>query len=491
MMSKLLKVLFVAAEVAPYAKVGGLADVVGALPKALKGHGHDVRVEMPRYGTIDVGKYGLTDVLGNFPVSLDSQTEQVSAKSALMAGDIPVYFVENARYFSRDAVYGFPDDVERFIAFGRAALEVPKRLGWQPDIIHCNDWHTALVPYWIKTIYKDDPFYAKTATVFTIHNLAYQGIADGRYIDMARIDRGTYAAQHPELPNALNMLSMAILYADAINTVSPTYACEILTPEYGEGLDQLLSSRADRLFGILNGIDYDEFNPATDPRIPVNFDVSSIDKKVEDKYALQRECNMLVDKNVPLIGTVSRLADQKGFDLIARAVDPLMREINMQFVLLGTGEQKYHDLFHQIGERYSDRTGIFLKFDAALAQRIYAGSDMFLMPSRFEPCGLGQMISLRYGTVPVVRATGGLVDTIRDFDPRTGQGNGFVFHEYDSHALSIAIARAAESFKYPDSWRKVMKTGMEQDFSWGASATEYQELYEKALAFKQKEVARA
>ncbi|MCL5265500.1 MAG: glycogen synthase [Chloroflexi bacterium] len=489
-MDRPLKVLIASAEVAPYAKVGGLADVAGALPKALKSQGHDVRVIVPRYGLIDPGKYGLTQVLGEFPVSLDDWTEQVSVNTALLGGIVPIYFVENAKYYNRDAVYGYPDDIERFLLFCRTVLEVPKRFGWQPDVIHCNDWHTAIIPYWLRSIYKDDPFYGNTAAVFTIHNLAYQGIVDGRYLDVARIDRGVYAAQHPTMPYTLNMMSLAILYSDVINTVSPTYAQEILTPEYGEGLQQLLQSRADRLFGIINGIDYEEFNPAADPRIVANYDVLTINKKTENKFALQQECSLPVDATVPLVGTVSRLADQKGFDLIAQAIDPLMKELNMQFVVLGTGEQKYHELFRQIGEKYPNKTGIFLKFDAALAQRVYAGSDMFLMPSRFEPCGLGQMISLRYGTVPIARATGGLVDTIRDFDPRTGEGNGFLFHIYDAHALSIAVARATESFRYPDTWHKLMRTGMTQDFSWGASAKKYADLYEKALSFRRGGVAR-
>ncbi len=277
-------------------------------------------------------------------------------------------------------------------------------------------------------------------------------------------------------------MARGILFADVINTVSERYAQEILTPEYGERLDPILAQRRDCLFGILNGIDYDFWNPATDPHIAVNYDLASLDRRVENKLALQREAGLPVDAEIPLLGMVSRLADQKGFDILARALDELMR-LDLQFVLLGTGERRYHDFFAQLAEDYPDKAAVFLRFDPALARRIYAGSDMFLMPSRFEPCGLGQMIAMRYGSVPIVRNTGGLADTVEDYDPATGRGNGFVFEEYDAEALLGAVKRALGAYRRKDLWRRLMERGMRADFSWAASARKYVELYRRALEF--------
>lgn len=486
-MSKTLKVLFASAEVSPLAKVGGLADVAGALPKALAALGHDVRIIMPKYSVVNDTKFGVGQPIADFQVPMDSWQEPARLKDTRIGQQVPVYLVENDKYFGRDKVYGHPDDVERFIFFCRAIMEVPKKIGWQPDIIHCNDWHTAIVPAWLHTTYRSDPFYAHCASVFTIHNLAYQGVFGGQYLALAGIDQGTYRAQHPEAPNTLNLMSEAILYSDVINTVSRTYAEEILTPEYGERLDDVLRRRSDRLYGILNGIDYDVFDPAHDPHLSVNYDASSVDKKVENKLALQRLVNLPADPGAPLIGTIGRLADQKGFDLIAAAIDPIIQELGAQFVLLGTGEVEYHRLFEELGKRYPSKAAIFLTFDADLAQKIYAGSDMFLMPSRFEPCGLGQMISLRYGTIPIVRSTGGLADTVHDYDPRTEGGNGFSFRHYNRDALLVAVTRACENFKHKNTWQKLMLRGMSEDFSWTASASKYVDLYQAAAGFHEQE----
>jgi len=482
-MDKPLKVLFASAEVAPFAKVGGLADVAGALPKALAALGHDVRVVMPKYKAINEARFDVGPPIAGFQVSMGPWEEPAQVKNARIGQQVPVYLIENKKYFDRDQVYGHPDDVERFLFFCRAIMETPKRIGWQPDIIHCNDWHTAIVPAWLHTTYHDDPFYANCASVFTIHNLAYQGVFGDQYLALAGIDRETYRAQHSDSPNTLNLMSEAILYSDVINTVSKTYAKEILTPEYGERLDGFLRRRSDRLYGILNGIDYDVFDPAHDSHIPVNYSPSSIDRKIENKVALQRLANLQVDPDAPLIGVIGRLADQKGFDLIAAAIDPIIQDVGAQFVLLGTGEVEYHRVFQELGTRYPSRAAIFLTFDADLAQKIYAGADMFLMPSRFEPCGLGQLISLRYGTVPIVRSTGGLADTVRDYDPRTGEGNGFSFDHYNRDALLVAVTRACEDFKHKDVWRNLMLRGMSEDYSWGASASKYADLYEQAISF--------
>ncbi|MBC7223610.1 MAG: glycogen synthase [Anaerolineae bacterium] len=483
-MTEPLNILYLSAEVVPFAKTGGLADVAGSLPKAIRALGHDIRVAMPRYGRVDIGKFGLKKVLGPFPVPLDDQTKPAEIYEGRIGKDVPVYFVENRELYDRDGIYMYPDDAERFIFYCRAALEMCRHLGWKPDIIHCNDWHTAIVPNWLKTIYKDAPFFAGTATVYTIHNLAYQGIFGYRVLEIAGVDEYGFLA-HPDIADlneVVDLMARGIHFADVINTVSETYAQEILTPEYGERLDPLLRDRRHRLFGILNGIDYEVMNPATDPHIAQHYDIHSLDKRVENKKALQREAGLKEDVDVPLVGAISRLTDQKGFDLVAQVMDPMLRYLKVQFVLLGTGEQRYHEMFQDLSQRYPEQVRAFLTFNAPLAQRIYAGSDMFLMPSRFEPCGLGQMIAMRYGSVPVVRETGGLADTVKDFDPRAGTGNGFTFREYEPLALYTALVRAAETYRHADVWRRIQLAGMTADFSWAASARKYVDLYQRALS---------
>jgi starch synthase len=360
-----------------------------------------------------------------------------------------------------------------------------KELGWQPDVIHCNDWHTGIIPNWLKTIYQDDHFFADTATVFTIHNLAYQGIFGPELLEFAGLaDYGLIP--HPtddDLSRLVVLMARGILFADVINTVSEKYAQEILTPEYGERMDPILAQRQDRLFGILNGLDYEVWNPATDQDIAVNYDVASLERRVENKLDLQCEADLPVDPGVLLVGMISRLADQKGFDILAEAIDQLM-EMGLQFVLLGTGDERYHRMFANVAAKYQGQAAVFLKFDGALARRIYAGSDAFLMPSRFEPCGLGQLISMRYGTVPIVRSVGGLADVVEDYDPTTGRGNGFAFDEYSGDALLGAVKCALDAYRHKDVWRSLMERGMKADFSWGASARKYVDLYHKALEFK-------
>ena len=480
---KPLKVLVLSAEVVPFAKTGGLADVAGSLPKAIHALGHDVRVAMPRYGRIDPPRFGLKQVVPAFPVPMDKQMEEASILEGSLAPGVPVYFVENGKYYDRDGIYMYPDDAERFIFFCRSALEMLKRLNWQPDIIHCNDWHTALVPNWLKTIYKDDPFFAHTAAVYTIHNLAYQGIFGYRVLEVAGIAEFGFM-YHPamaDLTEVVDFMARGIYFADVINTVSEKYAQEVLTPEYGEKLDPLLRDRRDRLFGIQNGIDDEVLNPATDKYLAQHFDVNHLDQRVANKLALQRDAGLKENVDVPLIGIISRLADQKGFDILGDVIDHLL-DLDLQFVLLGTGDPHYHEMFTRVAQAFPGRAAVFLTFNAELAQKIYGGTDMFLMPSRFEPCGLGQMIAMRYGSVPIVRATGGLADTVKDFDPRTGEGNGFSFTAYDRWALFAAIVRALENYKYRDTWLKLQARGMSADFSWGASARKYVDLYYRALA---------
>lgn len=476
-----LKVLFLSAEVVPFAKTGGLADVAGSLPKAIHSLGHDIRLVMPRYGRIDPGKFELKQILPAFPIPMDKQTEEVSILEGQLAADIPVYFVENAKYFDRDGIYMYPDDAERFILFCRSALETTQRLGWCPDVIHCNDWHTAIVPNWLKTLYHDDPFFAHTASVYTIHNLAYQGVFGYRVLEIAGIAEYGFM-YHPEmadLAEVVDFMARGIYFADAISTVSETYAKEILTPQFGEKLDPVLRARSDRLFGILNGIDYEVNNPATDPLIAQTFDVDHLDQRAKNKAALQQEAGLQLDAAAPLLGIISRLTDQKGFDILGNVIDHLL-DLGVQIIVLGTGDPHYHEMFSRLPQTYPGRAAVFLTFNAPLAQKIYAGSDVFLMPSRFEPCGLGQMLAMRYGSVPVVRATGGLADTVKDWDPNTGMGNGFSFERYDRWALFGAIVRALENYRYHDSWKKLQINGMTSDFSWQASAKKYIDLYERA-----------
>lgn len=478
-----LKVLILAAEIVPFVKVGGLADVVGALPKALQALGHDVRLVMPRYRQVDPQRFHLATVLDAIPVNIGNFKIEVSVRQGEIGDHIPVYMIDAPRFFDRENIYGYTDDGERFILFCRAALEAIRALGWSPDIIHCNDWHTGIVPNWMHTLYRDDPFFANLATVYTIHNLAYQGIFGYRILEVAGVAaNGFLYPQIVELANVVDIMARGILFADSITTVSERYAQEILTPTFGEKLDHLLRSRRERLFGILNGIDYQEMNPATDSYIHTQFDATSLEKRAENKVALQQQAHLPVRDDVPLIGMVSRLADQKGFDLLSQIIHPLLAQGN-QLVVLGVGDQHYHEMFQNLAARYPEQVSIFLTFNTELAQRIYAGCDMFLMPSRFEPCGQGQMNAMRYGCVPIVRRVGGLADTVQEYDPRTDEGNGFTFTNYDPWEFFAAIMRATEVYRFKENWRTLQLRGMVADHSWAASAQRYVEVYRNALAF--------
>lgn len=454
-----LRVLFAAAEASPFSKVGGLADVAGALPKALTRLGHDIRLITPRHATH--GSEGDWPVVASFEVWRMGRSEQILLREANLGDRVPVYLVENGTYLGRPRVYGEPDDLERYLFFSQAALEAPKRLNWQPHVYHCNDWHTAPVTYGLRNLAWGDPFYAAIASLFTIHNLQYRG------------------------PDHLSdVMGPGIFHADLVSTVSETYAREILTPEYGEGLHLLLQLKQERLFGIVNGIDYDEFNPATDPHIPANYDATSLDKRAINKRALQERAGLPQRPEVPLFGMVSRLADQKGFDLLAQVLDPLFQELEVQFVLLGMGEEHYQRLLQEVAARYPGKACVFLAFDVDLAQLIYAGSDLFLMPSRFEPCGLGQLIALRYGSIPLVRHTGGLADTVQDCGPELDRGNGFVFESYEASTLLDTLRRATHAFQTGGAWHHLMVRAMAGDFSWEASARKYVALYRRAVELK-------
>jgi starch synthase len=476
-----LKILLVAAEVAPFAKVGGLADVAGALPKALKAMGHDVRVVMPRYGSIDVEKFGLRPIVTNLGVPLAHQPVNANVLEGRIAGEVPIYFIDNPQFFGRDGMYGFWDDDARFIYFSRAALEMLRPLDFRPDVIHVNDWHTAVIPNMLTRLYASDPFYADIATVLTIHNLAFQGVFGYGALHLADLEQwGLIKPGMPGLDDIVNLLGRGLYFSDVVNTVSNRYAEEILTPEYGEKMDPLLRVFRSKLHGIINGIDYDVFNPATDASLAANYDIGSIEKKVQNKLALQKEVGLPQDPAIPVIGLISRLYDQKGLDLIANIMWGLMR-LNLQLVVLGAGDARYEEMFRANARDNPRKVSATIGFKPVLAQHIYAGSDMFLMPSRFEPCGLGQLISLRYGTIPIVRATGGLADTIDDWNPATQTGNGFVFTAYDHWDLFAQVVRALETFRQASPWRRLQANAMSTDVSWGNSAEKYVGLYRAAM----------
>ncbi len=475
-----LRVLFIAAEGVPYVKTGGLADVVGALPKALRRMGHDVRVVLPRYSSVDPQRWKLEPILTDLAVPMDDTFEEVTVFGGRMPGDIPVYFVDAPRYFNRENLYGYTDDGERFILFCRAAIELVRRLGWTPDILHCHDWHTAIVPNWARTLYRDDPLLRDTATVFTIHNLAFQGIFGYRILEVAGVaEQGFLYPAVVELANVVDLMGRGILFADVVSTVSPRYAQEILTPEFGERLDPVLRERRDRLYGILNGIDTEEFNPATDKHIDAHFDAFCLEERVPNKAALQEHMHLPVEPDVPLVGMISRLSDQKGFDLLDQVLIPFIEQ-GVQIVVTGTGDQHYAQTFQRLAARYPRQVAMHLTFNTELSQRIYAGSDLFLMPSRFEPCGISQMLAMRYGSIPVVHRTGGLADTVQEFDPERDTGNGFSFDPYDPFHLFAAMVRALEVYRFDGAWHRLMQRAMLSDYSWDASAEQYVALYRRA-----------
>jgi len=479
MKEKPLKILFLAAEAVPFAKVGGLADVAGSLPQAIQALGHDVRLMIPRYGTIRSDKFQLEKVGEPFPIPVGPGEEDIHLIESTLDGDTPVYLIWNELYFSsRDRVYGFEDDAQRFAVFGRAALAALRILDWKPDVVHANDWHTGIAPAWLHTEGRRDPFYRDIATLFTIHNMAYQGIAGRLILTFAQMEYLKYLPV--EQPGTVNWMAQGIAHADLINAVSEQYAREILSPEMGMGLAPLLQERQDRIFGVLNGIDYDQWNPDTDSSIPHRFGVNTVDRRVANKTALQQQARLPVRPEVPLVGMVSRLDEVKGMELMEPVLEWLLQS-ESQFVLLGTGQPRYHEMFERVQERFPDRMRAYLKFDDVLARRIYAGADMFLMPSAVEPCGLGQMIAMRYGCVPVVRATGGLADTVSDYTAKRGRGTGFTFTDYTPEACEEALRRALKVYHDKKAWRRLQCRGMAVDFSWSASAQEYIELYRRAI----------
>jgi len=468
-----LKVLIVASEAAPYAKSGGLGDVTGTLPKVLKEHGIDVRVVIPKYKTINNKHLEGVNFLGRFETSLDWRRQPVGVIEK--NDDVITYFIENDYYFGRDGYYGYDDDNERFGFFSKAVIEMLPYIDFQPDIIHCNDWQTGPLCALLKEVYNKFSFYKPIKTLYTIHNLQYQGIFPRDTMYMLEIP--DYCYGNLEYYGQVNFMKAGLMYADMINTVSETYAEEIKTFQYGYGLDGVMRYRSDRLCGILNGIDYVKNDPAADSRIYVNYDVNNIEGKKANKAELQKELG-LEQKDVPMVSIISRLADQKGIDLVAWAAEAILSR-GAQFVVLGTGDKNLENYFKTLEYNHKGKVCANIMFDDTRAQRIYASSDIFLMPSLFEPCGLGQMFSLRYGTVPVVRKTGGLADTIEHYNKETGTGNGFVFEHYSADGLIWAVNQALDTYyEGGETWNTVVRNAMNSNFSWDKSAEEYIRLYE-------------
>ncbi len=494
MAAKKLKILFVTSEVVPFVKTGGLADVSAALPQMLAEMGHEVRIVVPKYGAVDDRKYKIHEVvrLKDLHVQIGEKDVVFSIKSCFLPGQkvrVQIYFLDNQEYFgSRNSLYidpvtgeDYPDNDERFMLLATSVFELISKLGWIPDIIHCNDWQTGLVPAYLKTIYKDNEQFAQFKTLFTIHNLAYQGIFPKSSFPKLGLPEELNSEKGLEIYGNINFMKSGLMYADVINTVSETYANEIRTDdELGAGLKNVLAKRKNDLYGIVNGIDMRVWNPEKDKHLPKKYSAKNLPAKLLNKEVLAGKFGFAYSENVPIIGMISRLYDAKGFDLVTEIFSELM-EMDIQFVLLGTGNKKYHSFFEKAAKKYSGKFACYLGFDDELAHLIEGGADIFMMPSRYEPCGLNQMYSLMYGTVPLVRETGGLADTVIKYNEKTEEGNGFVFKQYEGGALIKELKRAIKIFEDKKTWSKIMKSGMKSDFSWNASAKKYIELYKTIL----------
>lgn len=493
---KKYKVLFVTSEVVPFVKTGGLADVSAALPQMLAELGHEVRIVVPKYGAVDDRKYKIHEVvrLKDLEVKIGDKDVMFSLKSCFLPGQrvrVQIYFLDNPEYFgSRNSLYADPatgkdykDNDERFILLSRAVFELIIKLGWIPDIIHCNDWQCGLIPAYLKTVYKDEEGFSDFKTLFTIHNIAYQGEFPKSTFEKTGLPDELNSVKNGIVHKGkINYMKSGLKFADVINTVSETYANEIRTKaEFGEGLKEVLAGRKDDLYGIVNGIDMKVWNPEKDKHLPKKYNAKNLENKEINKKELAEKFGFEYNEKVPIVGLISRLYDSKGLDLVQKAFPQLMK-LNIQMVLLGTGDYKYHSFFDKMSQKHSDKFAAYLGFNDDLAHLIEAGSDIFLMPSKYEPCGLNQMYSLTYGTVPVVRETGGLADTVDRYNEKTGEGNGFMFKKYNVTDMMKELKRALKVYNDTKSWQKIMKAGMKSDFTWNSSAKKYVDLYKTILS---------
>lgn len=483
--SKKLKILFVGSEAAPYVKIGGLGEVLHSLPKALNELGHDARILIPKYAVISEEKFKFKMVIEGLQVPNDDQDPLICniKESANSIGSVN-YFLENEEYYEkRGGVYGYDDDASRWALLARGAIEFMRHpKGWKPDVIVANDWQGGLIPNYMKQNYKDDPLISGIASLFIIHNIYFQGMFDHKHTSELDYDDGQShipAILDPRM-HKLNFMRRGIRYADIISTVSPNYAREITTPEYGELLDTLLQEKRSRLFGILNGINYDDYNPEENPHIEHKYNSKKIGERRKNKKVLQQKFNLPERDDVFVCGIVSRLSEQKGLDLVTETIGPLLENFDFQFVVLGSGDSKYMSFFDELSRTYKNVSS-HLTYDEILPHIIYSGADAICIPSRFEPSGLTQMEAMRYGAVPIARSIGGLADSVEDVDPLKGTGNGFCFSNYDRYAFYGAVVRAMETFKYKDIWEGLVKRAMEENFSWEKSAKEYVKLFDRAI----------
>jgi len=485
--SRSVHVLFLASEVTPFAKTGGLADVAGSLPGALKRLGADVSVGLPLYRAVKGGPFDRQTVFKGLEVPLAGQTLLGTVQAAETEEGVPVYFFEREDLFDRPNLYrtgegDYYDNLERFAFFSRAALLFAKASGMPFAVIHCHDWQTGLVPAYRNTLFRKDPFFAATATLFTIHNIGYQGIFPREKLSVCGLPPETFHLEGMEYWGSISLLKAGMVYSDAMTTVSPTYSVEIQTPEFGMGMEGILQKRSDVLHGILNGADYSVWNPETDRHIASPYDLEHVSEKKAGKAALLEEAGLdpaLLER--PVLGMISRLSHQKGCDLLIPILGELAR-MRVGLVVLGEGDGHYEIALREAAEKYAGGVSVNIGFDEPLAHRIMAGADIFLVPSRYEPCGLTQMYALKYGTVPVVRATGGLEDTIEEFDPPSGSGNGFKFGPYEPGAFLDAVRRATDLWSDRETWEALMRNGMRADFSWDRSAERYLDLYQSLVA---------
>jgi starch synthase len=476
-----MNIVFAASECVPFSKTGGLADVVGALPKALAELGHNVTVYLPKYKQTKLTE--ARTALRSVTIPFDDQYRFCSVLDGGKQSGVQFYFIDYPLFFDRDGLYGsptgdYPDNAERFALYSRAVLEAAKILG-PPEVFHCHDWQTALIPVLLRTSYEGDPVFRETGTVFTIHNMGYQGLFDPDILPLIMLSWDLFTIDKMEFWGKVNFLKGAIAFSDYITTVSRKYSEEIQTAEYGFGLEGVLRLRAGRVFGILNGVDYNEWSPEKDKYIAHPYSPESLEGKQEDKRDLLKEFGIAnQDPDLPVVGIVSRFAAQKGFDLIAKVADDLAA-LPLVMTVLGSGDKPYEELFRKLNRQFPEKIALKVAYDNVLSHKIEAGADMFLMPSRYEPCGLNQIYSLKYGTVPIVRATGGLEDTIEQWDPATSKGTGFKFTTYSGPALLETIHKALHAFRDKEGWKRLMVNGMKKDFSWTASAKEYVKIYEK------------
>ncbi|MBR3839102.1 MAG: glycogen synthase GlgA [Clostridia bacterium] len=476
-----MKILFVSTEVQPFIKTGGLADVAYALPKALKAAGIDVRVILPKYGDISVDYTSRMRHLSSYGVNVGWRN-QYCGLEYLEYEEVPVYFIDNEYYFKRSGCYGFYDDGERFAYFCRAVMESVKHMeDFYPDIIHCNDWHTGMIPLYLKDFYCEKPEFYNAKSVFTIHNLQYQGLFSPSILeDLLGLDYSYYCEDKIKFNDCISFMKAGIVYADKITTVSTTYASEIQTSYFGEGLDGLLRANSHKLVGILNGIDYDTNSPKNDPNIITNYTLRSIKRKADCKEDLQQYVGLPKNPNVPVVGMITRLVRQKGIDLVTCVMEDILK-LDIQLVVLGMGDQDYQDFFEYYAYSYPGKVAACMKFDNTLASKIYAGADIFLMPSLFEPCGLSQIISMSYGTIPLVRETGGLKDTVIPYNEYTGEGNGFSFANYNAHEMLNVLQYATLQYHNKEAWSQIVKQAMKACYDRDRQARAYLEVYRELI----------